>query len=488
VTEKIMSTVPRHAGGHAASVRRDEAAASDPARSSVAVARGVPPTVWFEIEDLLRHFDIMGHPTGIARFCLEVFAEIDAHYGVDGRARFCRLSFFRRRFEIVDFAFLMAAYRDPTGADAPWSDVSWLLPGSGLAKLPGVLRRLPRFVYRLARQPARDYLRGGRHWRRFEETLAPGDVVVNLGGSWLVGSYAKRILDLKRRRGIKFSQMLHDIGAMAVPEWAAKLTRGFVHWVDTVLPAADLILTVSEHARADIESFGKRTGRTWPPVKSVRLGLGFRDRRAVQKTSSVVRPWPDRFVMFVSTLERRRKNHAFLIGVWQRLVERHGADAIPPLFFIGQVASTVDFLDLRAKLIACDSVGGKISIIIDLSDVELEEAYRRCLFTLYPSLYEGWGSPVAESLGHGKFCIASNRTSLPEVGGDFCDYFDPTDEAEAVAKIERTLFEPGYLAAREAHIRAAYRRPTWADCAHQLMAELTALSSPTAPRRTPAAQ
>src|SRR5262249_40993330 len=89
--------------------------------------------------------------------------------------------------------------------------------------------------------------------------------------------------------------------------------------------------------------------------------------------------------------------------------------------------------------------------------------YARCLFTVYPSLYEGWGLPVAESMASGKMCVASNRTSLPEVGQHFIDYFDPSDEADAISKIDRLIFEPGYLAAREAHLKAYFRPRTWAD-------------------------
>ena len=79
------------------------------------------------------------------------------------------------------------------------------------------------------------------------------------------------------------------------------------------------------------------------------------------------------------------------------------------------------------------------------------------------------GLPVAESLAHGKLCIVSNRTSIPEVGGNLADYFDPADEEDALAKIERPLLEPAYLATREAQVRAEYRRRTWNDCVHALM-------------------
>ena len=104
-----------------------------------------------------------------------------------------------------------------------------------------------------------------------------------------------------------------------------------------------------------------------------------------------------------------------------------------------------------------------------VNDRELRWLYRRCLFTLYPSHYEGWGLPVAESLIYGKHCICSNASSLPEVGGGLVDYHDPLDALGCQALIERTLFEPGWLSEREARIRREYRTTSWKDSHRQTM-------------------
>ena len=173
-------------------------------------------------------------------------------------------------------------------------------------------------------------------------------------------------------------------------------------------------------------------------------------------------------MLFVSTIEIR-KNHRLLVRVWRRLLERHGADVIPVLVFAGQIGWSVD--GLLAELAASGYLDGKIELMLNLPDTELCRAYRSCLFTIFPSFCEGWGLPIAESLAQGKLCVASNRTSIPEVGGDFVDYFDPSDDDDALAKIERLLLDPGYLAAREARLRAEYRPPTWADCVRSLIGE-----------------
>ena len=62
-----------------------------------------------------------------------------------------------------------------------------------------------------------------------------------------------------------------------------------------------------------------------------------------------------------------------------------------------------------------------------MTDVELALLYRKCLLTMFPSLAEGWGLPVGESLAYGKICIASRAGAIPEVGGELVDYVDPYD-------------------------------------------------------------
>src|SRR5262245_9735558 len=110
------------------------------------------------------------------------------------------------------------------------------------------------------------------------------------------------------------------------------------------------------------------------------------------------------------------------LSVWRRLLERHGADLVPTLIFAGQIGWLVD--GLLADLKASEYPNGKIMLVQGLSDAELQQAYRSCLFTVFPSLCEGWGLPIAESLAHGKFCIASNRTSIPELRLNLIHYLD----------------------------------------------------------------
>ena len=64
--------------------------------------------------------------------------------------------------------------------------------------------------------------------------------------------------------------------------------------------------------------------------------------------------------------------------------------------FAGRVGWLVQ--DLMQQLKNTDWLDGKIILVDSPSDAELETLYEDCLFTLFPSFYEGWGLPVTESL------------------------------------------------------------------------------------------
>src|SRR5262249_18409088 len=131
---------------------------------------------------------------------------------------------------------------------------------------------------------------------------------------------------------------------------------------------------------------------------------------------------PEPFVLFVSTIEAR-KNHHLMFGIWQDMVSQ-GVD-VPTLVCIGHVRWKSE--DCIVQLVESNYLNGKIMIIEDVWDRALHQLYHRCLFTVFPSHYEGWGLPVSEALAQGKICVCSDRTSLPEVAGEFGVYIDIDD-------------------------------------------------------------
>jgi len=73
----------------------------------------------------------------------------------------------------------------------------------------------------------------------------------------------------------------------------------------------------------------------------------------------------------------------------------------------------------------------------EVSDGELAALYRGARCLAYPSLYEGFGIPVAEAMACGCPVVTSVASAMAEIAGDYAVYVDPLDPASIAAGIER---------------------------------------------------
>jgi glycosyltransferase involved in cell wall biosynthesis len=137
------------------------------------------------------------------------------------------------------------------------------------------------------------------------------------------------------------------------------------------------------------------------------------------------------FILTVGTLEPR-KNVAGTIQAYALL--RAHLPTTPTLAVIGGTGWRLD-RDLLVK--SADAV--HIRLLGFVPDRELAALYAACSAFVYPSLYEGWGLPVAEALTLGAPTVTSNVSSLPEVAGDAALLVDPRQPEDIAAALERIL-------------------------------------------------
>jgi glycosyltransferase involved in cell wall biosynthesis len=70
---------------------------------------------------------------------------------------------------------------------------------------------------------------------------------------------------------------------------------------------------------------------------------------------------------------------------------------------------------------------------------ELPVFYSACCLFAYVSFYEGFGMPIAEALACKAQVLASNTTSMPEVGGNKAIYIDPENIVQMNAVLKKML-------------------------------------------------
>jgi glycosyltransferase involved in cell wall biosynthesis len=75
----------------------------------------------------------------------------------------------------------------------------------------------------------------------------------------------------------------------------------------------------------------------------------------------------------------------------------------------------------------------------NLSEEQLAAVYQKSDVLFFPSILEGFGFPVVEAMAAGTPVVASNASSIPEVGGEAALYFDPTDAGAAAGLLVRVL-------------------------------------------------
>jgi glycosyltransferase involved in cell wall biosynthesis len=295
--------------------------------------------------------------------------------------------------------------------------------------------------------------------------IPAGDTLVLLGSTW-AHPPVERLARRTRAAGGTVVSLIHDVLPVTHPQF---FTDGHVRRFHRFLAASptytDLFLCTSEYSKCALVEILSRHGRTPPPIDVVPLAHEFfgsprndRSASATANTSAVVAAKP--FVLCVGTIEVR-KNGANLLRAWIRVLDALGSEA-PLLVFAGRRGWKLAEFD--AVFRSDERLKTAVGFLDGASDADLAFLYQHCLFTVFPSLAEGWGLPVGESLWFGRWCVASNRSSIPEVGGGVCDYVDPADVEGLADAMLRGIRDPHRVREREQRVASAALR-TWQDVA-----------------------
>ena len=367
--------------------------------------------------------------TGIQRVCRSLFAELERR----GAAQAVCFDPYARSWRRLDAAEL-AALHDHSGPAGHSRGTHWPLH----TRFTGHLRRLA------GRRPVLPPHSGFLCPELFSPAV--GASLPHLAGR----IDGPRVALFHDAIGLKYPELTPPGTVARLPAYLREL----LHF--------DGVAAVSEDSAACLRDYWQWLGvADTPPVVALPLGLDPVIAPAAAETTdeSATR------LLCVSTIEGR-KNHLALLSAAERLWgEGHRFE----LELIGLPRPDTAAAALR-KIRELQAAGHPLIFHGAVSDAALQEAYRRCTFTVYPSRLEGFGLPVLESLQHGRPCVCSGHGALGESArGGGCLLLESVEAPALHAALHRLLTEPHTLAALAAEARHRTFR-TWRDCADDLLA------------------
>jgi glycosyltransferase involved in cell wall biosynthesis len=254
--------------------------------------------------------------------------------------------------------------------------------------------------------------------------------------------------------------IFHDAADLRLPAIYVDRGEKFRHYIES-LSLFDLVICISDEAREDLhrlwENYGCRAPETcvemWPGETGTagdRPGSGLGNG-----------------VLYVSSFTPR-KNHLTLLRAAEKLwrqglsFELHliGRSAGPPL---NKVVPQIWKLRLRGRPVRWHR---------HVNEETLVRAYQDCQFTVYPSLMEGFGLPIMESLLHGKPCVCGGNGALGEIArGGGCLIVDQTSVYALANGMKKLLCDEATYQRLRDEARARQFR-SWPDYVDHLLRHL----------------
>jgi alpha-1,3-rhamnosyl/mannosyltransferase len=259
-------------------------------------------------------------------------------------------------------------------------------------------------------------------------------------------------------RNALLTTTIHDMTAWSHPEMHTPGTiAADKRFAEHIILRARGIITPSESSRRDaIERLGLPPDR----VRAIHHGIdetyfGPIDAGLARARYALGKP----YILFVSTIEPR-KNLTRLLDAYGQLPESVRAEY--DLLVAGpagwESASTMSRLT---------NSGPSVRYLGYVPESLLPSLTAGASVFAYPSLYEGFGFPVAQAMAAGTPVIASNVSSLPEIAGGAAVLVDPYSTEEICTALNRVLTSPSLRVGLAATGRERAKRYRWERAARE---------------------
>jgi len=229
------------------------------------------------------------------------------------------------------------------------------------------------------------------------------------------------------KTGIKSIVTVHDLIFLEHPELYKPIDR-FIYNLKfkKACQKADLVVSISEHTKKDIikhynigpEKIKVIYQGCHPAVKQT---ITKQDKHKLQEKLNL----PNNFLLNVGTIERRKNQEAIVKALTLLDDEK--------LVIVGRKTK---YFETIKKIIDNNNLQERVFFLEGLTMDELATLYQMADIFIYPSLYEGFGIPIIESLFSETPVITTSGGVFPEAGGSDSLYVNPHDPQEIAEKVK----------------------------------------------------
>lgn len=290
------------------------------------------------------------------------------------------------------------------------------------------------------------------------------DVLIIPWGEWWDPTFGEYLVRAHKEKGVRIVQIIHDVATTVWPQFYEQVEVTTADYNTKIVPIADLVLCVSQNTKKELIDWLKQQKLHVPKVEVFRLGDSLDVAKSEKPDDSAFMTAKLKggdYILCVGTIEAK-KNHALFYYAY-KLAKARGV-ALPKVVIVGRRGwGTENIYDIMQN---DPEVGEQFVFLHNASDEHLSWLYDHCMFTVLPSFHEGWGIPIAESLGRGAPCLCSNTSSMVEIAEGIVGHFSPYSSDECLAAITDWLDPKRLQAARERTKR--YKPTSWDDSFKQV--------------------
>jgi len=270
------------------------------------------------------------------------------------------------------------------------------------------------------------------------------------------------LLQWSRRAGLKTGFVYYDAIPLRREEFHEMAPLHAVYMQQLLL--ADVVWPISQWSADDLIAFWVKNEcasiKTMPEVETLQLPGESQLCTRVQEPQE-----GETLILSVGTIEPR-KNQVRLIKAFEAYRKLH-PDSEWRLTLVGNLHPLAAEEVERAQ-----RADKAISHVGNIPDEELDLLYRSCAFTVFPSVIEGFGLPILESLWYAKPCVCANFGAMAEIAeGGGCYTVDTRDQAKLEEAITRLIDDDAF---RQTLAMQAVSRPigSWADYGSAIQARV----------------